>query len=189
MIPEPTHDHAFPPTHPRRLPGDPRHLQVAQMYTRSDAITDGLLVPVPPRLVDLYRLPWPLAFTSTVWADAIDWPQAAHDARPGTDHRHESVEGRLADVLFLVKTSHETAPTRSVHQFTLWRVPPNWPTRHARPLRLTLTVHPGDDDEPVATVAHAPHRRRWWQRYPLTASTLTLVALYLPALVLLAAHH
>ena len=140
MIGEPTHDHAFPPTHPRRVPGDARHLQIAQMYTRADAIIDGLLIEVPPKLVDLYRLPWPLAITATAWADAIDWPPSAHHARPGTDRNHESVEGRLADVLFLVKTSHETArPGIDAHPFTVWRIPPTAPTRHPRPLRLTLT--------------------------------------------------
>ena len=175
MIPEPTHDHAFPPTHPRRLPGDPRQLQVAKMYSRADAITDGLLVQVPPKLVDLYRLPSPLAITSTAWADAVDWPQAAHDARPGTEHRHESIEGRLADVLFLVKCSHETNPTRSTHPFTLWRIPPTQPTHHARPLRLTLTVHPGDHDEPVATLAHTPHRPPWWQRHALALNITAAV--------------
>lgn len=159
------------------------------MYTRADAVTDGLLVEVPGKLVALYRLPWPLAITSTVWADAIDWPQAAHDARPGTDHRHESFEGRLADVLFLVKTTHETAPTRTVHPFTVWRIPPSRPTHHARPLRLTLTIHPGDHDEPVATLAHSPHRPHRWHRYPPTASTLAVIAMYLPALVLITAHH
>lgn len=159
MIPEPTHDHAFPPTRPARVPGDPRHLQVAKLYTRADAITDGLLVPVPPKLVDLYRLPWPLAVTATAWADAIDWPPSAHQARPGTDRHHESVEGRLADVLFMVKTHHEAKPGRAEVPFTLWRVAPTAPIRHARPLRLTLTIHPGESGEPVATLAHTPPPR------------------------------
>ena len=145
------------------------------MYTRADAITDGLLIPVPRKVVDLYRLPWPVAITSTVWADAIDWPDAAIAARPGTPHRHESIEGRLADVLFLIKAAHETKPTRSVHPFTLWRVPPTQPTRHARPLRLTLTVHPGDHDEPVATLAHTRRSPGWRQRHSLT---LTLAVVF-----------
>ena len=158
MIPEPTHDHAFPPTHPHRVPGDPRHLQVAKMYTRADAITDGLLIQVPPKLVDLYRLPWPLAVTSTAWADAIDWPERARQDRPGTDRHHESVEGRMADVLFMVKTHHEASPQQAAHPFTVWRIPADEPTHHARPLRLTLTIHPGDHGETVATLAHTPTR-------------------------------
>ncbi len=191
MIGEPTHDHAFPATHPRRVPGEPRRLRVPDLYTRADAITDHLLVKVPRGLVELYRLPWPLALTSTAWADAIAWPPAAHAARPGTPQRHESVEGRLADVLFLVKTTHESAqPGRSVHPFTVWRVPATAPTGRARPLRLTLTIHPGDHAEPVATLAHSPRRPAWWHRHPLTLATnITAALMFAPLLALLTITH
>lgn len=171
MTGEPTHDRAFPPTHPRRMPADPRHPRTAQAYTRADAIADGLLVQVPRTLLELYRLPWPLAITSAVWTDAIAWPDTAHTARPGTPRHHESAEGRLADVLFLTTTTHQVArPGRTAHPFTLWRIPPNQPTHHPRPLRLTLTVHPDDDAadrvDVVATLAHTPHRPPWWRRRP-----------------------
>lgn len=96
MIPEPTHAHAFPATHPRRVPGEPRRLRVADLYTRADAITDHLLIEVPLGLVELYRLPWPLAVTSTAWADAIAWPPAAHAARPGPAHRSGTKASRAA---------------------------------------------------------------------------------------------
>ena len=190
MTGEPTHDHAYPPTEARRVPGEPRRLRVADLYTRADAITDHLLIQVPRALVEVYRLPWPLAITSTAWAAAIDWPPAAHAARPGTPQRHESVEGRLADVLFLVKTTHESAqPGRTVHPITVWRVPATAPTRRVRPLRLTLTIHPGDHAEPVATLAHTPRRPRWWQRHPLPLAALTTALMFTPALALLAIAH
>jgi hypothetical protein len=193
MFPEPTHDHAFPATHPRRVPGEPRRLRVADLYTRADAITDRLLIEVPRGLVELYRLPWPLAVTSTAWADAIAWPPAAEVARPGTPQRHESVEGRLADVLFLVKTTHEaneaTQPGRADHPFTVWRVPASAPTGRAAPLRLTLTIHPGDHAEPVATLAHSPHRPRWWQRHPLALAAITAALMVAPLLLALTIAH
>jgi len=186
MTGEPTHDHMYPPTHPRRVSGEPRRLRVADLYTRADAITDHLLIQVTRALVELYRLPWPLALTSTAWADAIAWPPAAQAARPGTPQRRESVEGRLADVLFLVKTTHESAqPGRSVHPFTVWRVPAAAPTGRAAPLRLTLTIHPGDHAEPVATLAHTPRRARWWHRHPLTLAATTAALMFAPALALL----
>ena len=110
MIPEPTHDHAFPATHPRRVSGEPRRLRVADLYSRADAITDHLLVQVPRALVEVYRLPWPLAITSTAWADAIDWPPAAHTARPGPAHRSGT---KASSVAWPMCCSWSRPPTRA----------------------------------------------------------------------------
>ncbi len=41
----------------------PSRLTIAHMYTRADAITDRLLIEVPPSLIRLHRLPWPVAVT------------------------------------------------------------------------------------------------------------------------------
>lgn len=181
------------PGHPS--PPRPRRRRAADLYTRADAITDHLLIEVPRALVELYRLPWPLALTSTAWADAIAWPPAAHTpaaraARPGTPQRRESVQGSLADVLFLVQTTHESAqPGQAVHPFTVWRVPATAPTGRVRPLPLTLTINPGDHAEPVATLAHSPHRARWWHRHPLTLAAMTAALMFAPALALLRITH
>lgn len=187
--PERTRDLVFPPTHPRRLPGEP-HLRAAGPYSHAEAVPDPVLIEVPGKLIALYRLPWPLTVTAAAWADAIDWPDSARTARPGTTDHHQSVEGRLADVLFLVKTTTDTArPGHTTHRLTLWRVPPNHPTGRFRRLRLTVTVHRGDNNEPLATLAHSPRCAPWWQRHPLALAAMVAVLMFGPALALLAAAH
>jgi len=84
-------------------------------------------------------LPWPLAITSTARADAIDWPDTARPARhrpPGPTppaRPGPAPEGRLADVLFLVKINHESSPGRTIHPIALCGSrPPHRPTMPGR---------------------------------------------------------
>jgi hypothetical protein len=126
-------------------------------------------------------LPWPVAVTARAWLDTIArppiLPEQHHQPQP-----YESEEGRLLDLLWMVKTAHETSrPQRrrgSGHryQLTLWRVSAPAPSRKAQPVRLTLTVHTGDLGEPVATLAHQDQRPRWWQRHHHTAALVLLPA-------------
>jgi len=167
----------------------PSRLSVAQMYTRADAITDRLLIEIPPSLIHLYRLPWPVAVTAQAWADVIAWPTTAQQARPG-QMRHESEEGRLFDVLFIAKTSHGSRPRHIDYPFTIWRVPPATPAHRRRPVRLVLSLHEGDHGETVATIAHRPPSSRWWLPHLYAAAgTAVVLALSLGlALAVLTGH-
>jgi len=165
----------------------PSRLTIAHMYTRADAITDRLLVEVPPSLIRLYRLPWPVAVTAQAWADVIAWPTAPQ--------RHESEEGRLFDVLVMAKTSIELRQPQMDYPLTIWRVPPAkpaWrvppakPAHPRRPVRLVLSLHEGDHGETVATIAHRPRPSRWWLPHLYAAAgTVVVMALGLALSVLI----
>ena len=148
----------------------PSRLTITQMYTRADAITDRLLIDVPPSLIRLHRLPWPVAVTAQAWADVIAWPTA--------QQRHESEEHRLFDVLVMAKTSIELRQSQIDYPFTIWRVPPATPTHPRRPVRLVLSLHEGDSGETVATIAHRPRPARWWLPHLYAAAgTVVVMAL------------
>jgi len=155
----------------------PSRLTIAQMYTRADAVTDRLLVEVPPSLIRLHRLPWPVAVTAQAWADVIAWPTAPQ--------RHESEEGRLFDVLVMAKTSIELRQSQMDYPLTIWRVPPAKPAHPRRPVRLVLSLHEGDHGETVATIAHRPRPSRWWLPHLYAAAgTVVVMALGLALAVL-----
>ena len=163
---------------------DPRQLNTADVYARADAITDRLLIPVPPTLVRLYRLPWPIAVTADAWDDVVAWPPDAptHEGR----HHHECEEGRLFDLLWMITAAHETATPSHPQRFTVWRISPLLRGRRSWPVRLTLTVLPGEHGDPVATVAHAPHwLRAWWDRHVVSIATVVTVALVANAVMVL----
>ena len=135
-------------------------------YTRADAIADGLLVEVPRRLCEQFRLPAQTVITDQLWADAI--ATAAHPKPPApttrppwpADGLPDEVRGRLVDLLWLTHAYRETDPGRPLAMtFVLWRVParlaPSAGENPADPIRVTCTVHAGDCGETVATLSHA----------------------------------
>lgn len=135
-------------------------------YTRADAIADGLLVEVPRRLCEHFRLPAQTVVTDQLWADAV--ATAAHRKPPAPTTRPrwpgdglpEEVRGRLVDLLWLTSAYRETDPGRSLAvTFVLWRVPAHLPPSVvgglADPIRVSCTIHAGDCGETVATLSHA----------------------------------
>ena len=135
-------------------------------YTRADAVADGLLIELPRRLCDLFRLPAQTLVTDQLWADAV--ATAAHPKAPAPTGRApwpgdglpDDVRGRLVDLLWLTRAYLETDPGRSLATtFVLWRVParlaPSAGGNQADPIRVTCTIHAGDHGETVATLAHA----------------------------------
>ena len=134
-------------------------------YTRADAIADGLLVEVPRRLCEQFRLPAQTLVTDQLWADAI--ATAAHRKPPAPttlppwpgDGLPDEVCGRLVDLLWLIAGYREADPGRSLATtVVLWRVPAHLALSAegvpADPIRVTCTVHAGDCGETVATLAH-----------------------------------
>ena len=156
-----------------REPFGPGHDRpVSALYSRADAVADGLLIETPRELTEAFRIPGPLAVTAQLWADAVAtgtypdpqpayvWPQVWPF----------EVRQRLSHLLRLARTAYETDPRRSHAQvFVGWRIPARHadattpadvrdPDDHsdARPIRVQLTLSAGDHGETVATLAHAP---------------------------------
>lgn len=120
---------------------------VVSTYTRAQAVDDGVLVDVG----DLARevgFRWPVALTSAVWADCVDWTD-----EDSTAQVYQDQSGRLYDVLFMaafaIKTSHLSGD-RLLYE--LYRVPRNGYASEALPVTLKLIVGPGDTGEPVMTI-------------------------------------
>ena len=135
-------------------------------YTRADAIADGLLIEVPRRLCEQFRLPAQTLITDQLWADAI--ATAAHPKPPAPTTRApwpgdglpDEVGARLHDLLWLTHAYREADPGRSLATtFVLWRVPARYEPSifggHPEPVRVTCTIHAGDCGETVATLSHA----------------------------------
>lgn len=135
-------------------------------YTRADAIADGLLIEVPRRLCDLFRLPAQTLITDQLWGDAV--ATAAHPKPPAPTTRppwpddglSDDVRGRLHDLLWLTHAYREADPGRALATtVVLWRVPARLASSAggdlADPIRVTCTIHAGDCGETVATLSHA----------------------------------
>ena len=128
--------------------------RAAQPYGRSDAIADGLLIEVPPRLSRQFNFQFPLTITAAAWCDAVQWTEATE--RHKTTGSGQNEASRLTEVLWAARLALYTNRT-GTHDldFLVHRVPVDGPD--TRPLRLTLrvSVHPGDCGETVVTIGHA----------------------------------
>ncbi|WP_188944619.1 hypothetical protein [Nakamurella endophytica] len=139
------------------------------IYSRADAIADGLLIETPRQLWAEFRIPGPAAVTAQLWAETVataTYPQPpAPDAPPVLPFE---VRARLEALLWQARTVYETDPRRRHRQtFVAWRIPGPLadastpgrvhPDEHpdARPVRVAFTIGPGDCGETVATLAHA----------------------------------
>lgn len=124
--------------------------EVISVYTRAQAIADGVLVDVTEWAAETgFRIP--VAMTRGVWADAVEWTADDDGRKPeftGQDER-----GRAHDVLWMLFRAirRQTGTTDRI-RFELLRVPREG--RGVRPRRLELwaSVGPGDDAEPVVTI-------------------------------------
>lgn len=76
---------------------------VISMYSRSDAISDGVLVPISPTLCNEAGIKFPVAVTDTIWNGYIDPSNISQ--LPG-----QSVDGRLWDLHHLSGTSPADIP-------------------------------------------------------------------------------
>jgi hypothetical protein len=120
---------------------------VISTYTRAQAIEDGVLVDVGSTAQEA-GFKWPVALTSSVWADCVAWTE--------DDNRHQVYQdesGRLWDVLYMASHAIRTRK-QSGNQllFQLYRVPRDGHSTEAVLVTLKLIVGPGDAGEPVITI-------------------------------------
>lgn len=142
MTPHPGHQH---PTHPHQ------NRQHPLIYTRADAIADGLMIEVPTRLSRQFGIRWQLAVSTLAWFDAIAWDPGSEAGKPRPTGQTESA--RIAEVLWAARQALTTHPfgARDIG-FTVHRVPPVGPETRATRCTLRLSIHPGDHGETVATI-------------------------------------
>ena len=179
MLHRRTHLHATPDPvvcpaqhQPRPVFGPEHDRPLTSIYTRADAVADGLLIEVPRQLAEEYRIPAPrsVAVTAQLWCAAVataTYPQPLAPYVWPQVYPYE-VRERLAHLLWHARSSYEADPARSHRQtFVLWHTPaaradattpahvaPGSP--NVDPIRVRLTLTEGDHGETVATLAHAP---------------------------------
>lgn len=118
---------------------------VVYSFTRQDAFNEGMLIDASAMAAEAgFRVP--LAMTDTVWADCVAWPEGMKGGWG------QSEEGRLWDVVYMAGQAARRARSGGGARvtFQVLRVPRGgW---RATKVELVLTIGPGDDGAPVATV-------------------------------------
>lgn len=113
------------------------------VYTRAQAIADGVLVDVS-KMAQEAGIKHPTALTAAVWAEYVQVPE-------GVDGQDE--QGRLWDILFMFHLAAKRAAGKSTMFFDLLiRNDNTAPT----PMTLKAICGPGDTPEPVITIL-LPH--------------------------------
>ncbi len=120
---------------------DATDLELISIYTRSEALADGVLVDVTETAREAGFL-YPVALTRAAWDLCVALTPAAK--RAGNDER-----GRLWDVIWMMRWAAGRSSGGPQITFELRCV-----TTSVRPSRVALrsVVGPGDDGEPVVTV-------------------------------------
>jgi len=121
--------------------------QVISVYTRAQALADGVLIDAGPMAREAgFR--WPVAVTAAAWEDCVAWSECDSDRQT-----HQDQSGRLWDVLFRAAyAARANAATGSELRFELYRVPRDGRSTEAELTTLKLMVSPGDNAEPVMTI-------------------------------------
>jgi hypothetical protein len=113
-------------------------------YTRQQAIDDGFLIDVSHTAKEA-GIRFPVAITSTAWADCVEWTDA--DSKRQT---YQDESGRLWDVLFMLGLAARRGGSEIRYQF--YRVPRGGRGTRPRLTKLKAICGPGDDFQPVITV-------------------------------------
>ena len=114
------------------------------LYSRADAIEDGLLVSISPKICKEAGVVFPVCVTDTLWAKYID-PVNLADL-PG-----QSVEGRLWDLLWMLRTAIKTGGGNGdrIRYRVLFLMEP---AKKPETIDLISVCGPGDEGEPVITI-------------------------------------
>lgn len=119
-------------------------------YTRAQAIQDGTLVAIDPKLAREAGFVVPVALTEAAWHDCVTWSRE-DTQRTGTP---QDEVGRLWDVLWMAARSGRQQEGQMI-SFTVYRVPRSTRTGSPQPVELIAHIGPGDDHEPVITIGFA----------------------------------
>lgn len=119
------------------------------VITRGDLLADGSLIDVS-ELASEAGIRIPCALTVAAWSECVAWDDANGALQDET--------GRLWDVVWMARNAMARARSASSVDFSLLRVPNRPRCTRATTAWLTVTVGPGDDGEPVATILRLGER-------------------------------
>jgi hypothetical protein len=117
-----------------------RDADLIYVYTRAQALADGVLVDVSEAAQEAgFKVP--VALTAAVWSDCVAWPK---------EDGCQDEPGRLWDVLTMARVEAKRHGNLQGLPFRVLRVPRGGTT--AQLVQLTLHIGPGDQAEPVITI-------------------------------------
>lgn len=119
-------------------------------YTRAQAIEDGVLIAIDPKLSREAGFNVGVAVSEAAWRDCVAW---SRDDTDRTGIPQDEV-GRLWDVLWMASRSARRQEG-SMIAFTVLRVPLSTQTGSPQPVELIAHIGPGDNSEPVITIGFA----------------------------------
>ena len=121
---------------------------VISVYTREQAIDDGVLVDVSEMAKEA-GFKFPVAMTIASYEDCVAWDEADNIRKNWI----QDVPGRLWDVLYMAMFAIKTATSGGqVLNYELYRVPRHGKGVKPRRTQLKLVCGPGDNAEPVITI-------------------------------------
>lgn len=121
---------------------------VIHSYTRGEALSDGVLVEVPPSLAAEAGFRCHVALTAAAWVECVEWREEDTE-RKGIP---QDLNGRLWDVLWMARCAAVASPDTHQTRFAVYRIPRQGATTAAVKEPLILHIGPGDAGEAVATI-------------------------------------
>ena len=116
--------------------------EVISVYTRAQAIEDGVLIDVSPVAMAEHGFLYPVAVTERVWAEVV--------IPPGEVATWQDDLGRLNDLLTCLRYGIKTSPLAREIRFKMDVM--NNDREPTKTITLKATCGPGDNLEPVITV-------------------------------------
>ncbi|WP_209445398.1 DUF6573 family protein [Streptomyces achromogenes] len=122
--------------------------EIIHVYSRAQALADGVLVAADADLAREAGFRVPVALTSAVWEGCVAWNDGDSERQTPQDER-----GRLWDVLTVTRHAiRRSGGGGDRVTVDLRRVPRDGRTTQARPAQLVCVIGPGDQGEPVITI-------------------------------------
>lgn len=127
--------------------------KIIASYTRAEAVTDGIQVPIYPGITKEAGIKYPVFFTRGVWDKYVVVPE-------GMTHQNE--DGRLWDVLFMFSLSARISNSAELKFQFCCQLPDdgNWTgyekvcegNRNLREITLRAVIGPLDLDDPSPAI-------------------------------------
>jgi hypothetical protein len=119
--------------------------EVIHVYTRKQAIEDGVLVDVTEAAGEVGFV-LPVAMTQAVWADCVAWDAKAQEKA------YQDESGRLHDVVWMAFLAARQSSGTNRIKFGVYRIPREGRGVKPRLVELEGVCGPGDSGEPVVTL-------------------------------------